>query len=380
VSASLLGDALRILHRLVAYDTRNPPRNPDRVLALFAYTRTLFEGAGFVVDDTDLGDGCVLQHARRGTPTLLVNIHIDTVPSEAGWTEDPHTMWIDEARQRAIGLGTCDIKGALACLLAAVQETKGPLEVLLSSDEEAGSSRCIKHFVSTRDVVNQAVMVCEPTQNGAVLMHRGIGTATGVFRGHAGHASQERAYSDSAVHRAVWWSAKALERVEEVAQQVRDDDDGTLLAGWRFNLGRIEGGTKPNMIASECTVRFGVRPPPGRTATDVVNELCGLVDAASYLVTWTPGYTAPALPAEFAGRNSKDAHSTGVALVRSLGLKLGAPVDFFTEAALFSEAGAIAFVYGPGNIAHAHQVNEFVPFDELTRACEDFTRITGGPS
>ena len=41
--------------------------------------------------------------------------------------------------------------------------------------------------------------------------------------------------------------------------------------------------------------------------------------------------------------------------VDELGLNLSPPVNFWTEASLFSEAGYQAIVFGPGNIADAHQ-------------------------
>ena len=50
-------------------------------------------------------------------------------------------------------------------------------------------------------------------------------------------------------------------------------------------------------------------------------------------------------------------------------------MNFWTEASLFSEAGYRAIVYGPGNIADAHQPNESVDLDELNQALIDFKTI-----
>jgi acetylornithine deacetylase len=58
-----------------------------------------------------------------------------------------------------------------------------------------------------------------------------------------------------------------------------------------------------------------------------------------------------------------------------LSLNLSAPVNFWTEASLFSEAGYRAIVYGPGDIANAHQPNESVDLDELNQALTDFKLI-----
>ena len=65
------------------------------------------------------------------------------------------------------------------------------------------------------------------------------------------------------------------------------------------------------------------------------------------------------------------------ALAARLGLEVGAPVDFWTEAALFSEAGWDALVFGPGCIEQAHTADEWVWVDELERARSDYERIIG---
>jgi len=73
-----------------------------------------------------------------GRPDTLLNVHIDTVPSGEGWTDDP--LNLRREADRVIGLGTSDIKGAAACILAAL-ETGPPKNaaVLFSGDEEHGS-------------------------------------------------------------------------------------------------------------------------------------------------------------------------------------------------------------------------------------------------
>jgi len=60
--------------------------------------------------------------ARWGTPKVLLNVHIDTVPSGEGWTSDPLEMRREGGR--IIGLGTSDIKGAAACILGAMEQIK----------------------------------------------------------------------------------------------------------------------------------------------------------------------------------------------------------------------------------------------------------------
>jgi acetylornithine deacetylase len=352
---------LSLLERLVAFDTRNPPRavTGGRGGIFACLVEAL--GPGFTPTITDLGDGCVSLLATRGAPTLLCNVHVDTVPRDPGWASDPFAL--RREGDRVVGLGACDIKGAAACLVEAARRTRGDVALLFTSDEEAGSSRCVRSFLSTRHGFTR-VVVAEPTRCRAVLEHRGIATATGVFSGTGGHASSPRALVDSAVHEAVRWSARALAFAEgEEASRYRS------LHGIRFNLGVLQGGTKANMIASTAELRYGVRPRPDQRPLDLLATLGALAPDPTR-VTWTPGFVAPPLPA--AGLLE-----SGAALANELGLPAGDPVDFWTEAALFSEAGLPAVVYGPGDIAQAHTAGEWVAIADLAEALSVYERILG---
>lgn len=372
---------LQHLSELVSFDTRNPPRDPAGVAALYDYVVQALRPVGYsVVEERDVLDGCRLLLLERGASVglPLVNIHVDTVPFDGDWQTNPFELALHDgaaaaprrfdaadrsvpnATSRAVGLGACDIKGALASYLRAAEETTGPGALLLTSDEEAGDSRCVRLFVELHPMASTDVMVAEPTMCRAVCVHRGIGTCRGVFRGSSGHASRAHALADSANHQAVQWAHRALELAASRPEV-------------RFNLGIINGGVKSNMIAASCVVRFGVRPPFGVDSAGIVDDLCALAPDPAR-VEWETGYVAPPLPAP--GRRSDSAER----LVASLGLPLGEPVDFFTEAALFSQAGARAFVFGPGDIAQAHAAGEWVALSQLDQARHVYARLLGGPS
>jgi acetylornithine deacetylase len=209
------------------------------------------------------------------------------------------------------------------------------------------------------------VVVGEPTRCRAVLEHRGIATCSGVFRGTGGHASAPRALVDSALHESVRWAARAIAFAEE-----EEAKSYKGLTGIRFNLGVMNGGTKANMIAAGSELRYGVRPRPDQRPHELLDAIGALAPRPDR-VTWTPGFVAPPLPA--AGRLEGAA-----ALANDLGLPIGEPVDFWTEAALFSEAGLDAVVYGPGDIAQAHTAGEWVSLADLSAALAAYERILSG--
>jgi acetylornithine deacetylase len=374
--SELLEITLRHLRRLVAFDTRNPPRTIDTG-GIFAYLRDQL--AGFDCSITDHGAGAVSLLAIRGNPTLLFNVHLDTVPDSPHWSASPFELRVDG--ERAVGLGACDIKGAAAAFVAAASLSDGDCAFLFTSDEEANDARCIAAFLDAhpspaqrgktdgegKGVSIDAIIVAEPTRSEAVLAHRGISSVRMCFGGRAGHASGEQKLSDSALHQATRWGARALDHVDALAHARFGG-----LTGLRFNIGRIEGGIKANVIAPSAELRFGLRPLPSMDMDELLTTLRGFAEPAA--VEFVETFRGGSLP----GGDVADAETRRLAardLADALDIPIGNAVDFWTEAALFSQAGYTTLVYGPGDIAQAHSADEWVSLEQLRHYAETIHRI-----
>ncbi len=230
---------------LISCDTCNPPRTIRFTDPLFVGLEAYFKSQGFTVTMADFGEGHVVFYAVRGRPKVLFNVHLDTVPVSDGWHYDPFNL--TESKGRFYGRGSCDIKGAAACLMALAETQENSKEydmsVLFTTDEEGLDSCCIKHFIDAHDLSGyQQVIVAEPTECLAITEHRGYVSAHGKFKGTSGHSSSVDALTGNAVHQANLWLTDAL----TIAQQ---SQTSTNPAGICFNLGYIKGGEKNNMIA-----------------------------------------------------------------------------------------------------------------------------------
>jgi acetylornithine deacetylase len=360
---TMLDQTLQHLDALVAFDTRNPPRAIAAKGGIFDYLQAHLPG--FRLDLVDHGAGAVSLLAVRGETTRLFNVHLDTVPSSPAWTADPLRLRV--TGDRAIGLGACDIKGAAAGLLAAANATAGPAAFLFSSDEEGNDARCIPAFLR-RDHGFRDVIVAEPTRCEAVLAHRGISSVKLAFAGRAGHASGSDALANSAVHRALHWGARALDHVGSF-----DHARFGGLSGLRFNIGRVDGGIKANVIAPACEVRFGMRPLPSQDV-DALHAIFRVLAGGDGNATYEETFRGPALPAGDVNA-AEQRRLQARDLADELGLPIGNAVDFWTEAALFSAAGLTAFVYGPGDIAQAHAADEWVALEQLATATATYARL-----
>lgn len=352
---SLLGH----LQRLVACDSRNPPREITGDSEIFAYCSSSV-GDGFRVRVDDHGDGHVSWFAVRGRPRVLFNVHLDTVPSGETWTRDPFALSVEDGR--AYGLGACDIKGAAAALLTIAEQGVEDLALLFTSDEEGAGGCCVQNFLDAgHGEPFDQVIVAEPTQGRAVLGHRGFLSVKTWFGGEPGHSSEARALEDNANHQAARWAAAALDVA--AARKTSADDPGSCM-----NIGIVDGGTKSNVIAGNAFIHWSARLRPGESNDDFLEDVKACA-TGTHPVRWEVPFKGEPLPA--AGQDDGRARK----FCDANDLRAGPGVDFWTEASLFSAAGLPAIVMGPGNIAQAHAADEWVDVDQLQEALESYARV-----
>lgn len=355
----LMTGILNHLEALIAFDTQNPPRLLDADSPIFGYISHAL-GSDFKIEVIDHGLGRVSMLAVRGKPEMLFNVHLDTVPVIEGSRYPALEMTRDG--DRVYGRGSCDIKGAAACLLQVASETDQPMALLFTTDEEGASGVCVAEFVrSEASRAFKQVVVAEPTDCLAVLSHRGYLSVKGEFTGVSGHSSEPRALKDNALHKLSTWVAKAVTAAGQMELEGRRPC---------FNVGEVHGGIKSNVIADQARLHWSARLSPG----DSNEKFLGLMTAldASNSASWQVPFSGPPLPTD--GRDISQAK----AFVESHALEAGPDVSFWTEASLFAQAGIPAIVLGPGNIAQAHVVDEWVSLEQLERAFEIYTNLVKG--
>ena len=351
-----IAGVLGYLETLIAFDTQNPPRSLNAESPIFGWLSEVL-GELFNIDLIDHGLGRVSMLAVRGKPDLLFNVHLDTVPVIEGSRFPALEMRMENGR--VYGRGSCDIKGAAACLLEVAGATDKPMALLFTTDEEGASGICVDEFVrSERCRAFKQVVVAEPTDCLAILSHRGYLSVKGQFSGVSGHSSEPRALADNALHKLSQWVAAAI----SLAGQMDS-------AGRRpcFNVGEVHGGIKSNVIADQARLHWSARLSPGDSNKDFLDAMTGLDSSGS--ASWHVPFSGPPLPT--GGQDISPAR----AFVDRYGLETGPTVNFWTEASLFARAGTPAIVLGPGNIAQAHVVDEWVKVDQLERALEIYAKL-----
>ncbi len=350
-------DVVELLQRLIAVDTHNPGGDEPRLCAdLGERLRAL---GGDVRVETVTREGAIGAYviATWGRPRLIINAHVDTVPANEGWSHDPFAARVADGR--VYGLGACDTKAAIAATLCALETTPGhDLAVIFSGDEENRGTVVRAALERERRLLGDVTraIVCEPTSLQAGVRHRGILALEARIDGRGGHSSRadhEPAALYDAARLAVAYGQWGIEQREH---------GPSGFTGMCLNVAKLDGGIAFNVIPSEARLSVSVRPPPGSDVEKVRDELFALAGA----VVPRARLTVPIINPTFATRNRDDFPA-----------ELGPAVDlaFWTEAALWSEMGIDCVVWGPGDIAHAHAPDEFVPIVELEQARDVLTQI-----
>ncbi len=298
-------------------------------------------------------------YARYGDPRWVVNVHIDTVPVNSGWTRDPFVGEVDG--DNLYGLGSADTKGAAAALLTAIDQLRPKhLAVLLSGDEEAGTGVLREFIASNHHAGLTHAIVCEPTQRRAGVRHRGIASYRAQISGRGGHSSA----ADHMPKPVVTMSRLAV-GLDDLGKTYLDrgPDD---MPGVCMNVAGMAGGVAFNVIPERIDLTWSLRPPPGFDQAGYEarqTELAAGID---------PNITiAPALGHRpFATRDAAPFRD----MLGDFPTDFG-PLQFWTEAAVLSEAGLDAVVIGPGNIDQAHAADEYVPLADLDWATNMFLRV-----
>ncbi len=350
------------LAELIAFRTQNPGGDEPAMCAhLAGLLRSLGPDELDLVEVARPGQQGGYVYARWGTPVTVVNIHVDTVPANSGWTSDPWTSQITDTR--VIGLGAADTKGAIAALLVALESRRPKnVGVLLSGDEERGST-CMSAFIDAGHAAHiRRAIVCEPTARTVGVSHRGVRAYSASYRGAGGHSSR----ADQLAKPIVTLARLAVALDELAVSSLGVGPPG--MQGLCMNVASLEGGVAFNVVPDQATLRWSVRPPPGLDVAaldDQIAQLLRRVDPSIELSRHIahPAFSCPD-PTE---------------LLALLGPAAGRPVslDFWTEAALWAQAGVDAVVVGPGDIAQAHAADEFVTLDDLAWATELFINALG---
>ncbi len=323
---------------------------------------------GFRIEQHDVPGqaGKVNLIARAGPDAagagLVLSGHTDTVPyDETGWDSDPFTL--TEKNGRLYGLGSSDMKSFFPVITEVVREIdlgrlRQPLTVLATADEESNMHGA-RALVDSGVALGGQALIGEPTGLQPVYMHKGVMMAAIRLIGRAGHSS-DPALGENALEGMHAVIGALLDWREELqAEHVNTDFRVPVPT---LNLGSIHGGDNPNRICASCELGIDLRPLPGMDVGELKTELRQRVAAAVADLNLELEF-CESFDGVAAMQTPREAEVVRVA--EQLSGQTAGSVAFGTEGPYLNALGMDTVVLGAGDIAVAHQSNEYVPMDRI---------------
>src|SRR5579872_270544 len=327
-------NAFELTRALIDIDSVTP--NEERVGEFLAeYLGALAARTGGHVERIEVEPHRYNVLAYWDAAVVTFSTHIDTVPPFFASREDDEFIW---------GRGACDTKGIIASmifavetLLAAGERRVALLFVVGEERNSAGAQAAAKDPRGSRFMING-----EPTESKLVLGSKGALRFEIVAQGRMAHSAYPH-LGDSAIEKLL----DALERVRRISLP-----SDSVLGKSTLNIGTIQGGRAPNVIADHAMAEVFIRLVDGGDSTRraVADAVAGTAEAREVLC----------IPAVHMG--SIEGLETSV-------------VAFTTDIPAFNGAWGTPYLFGPGSIHVAHTDEERISKRELVAAIEAYQTI-----
>jgi acetylornithine deacetylase len=314
----------------------------------------------------------------EGKPAgVILSGHTDTVPWDGqAWTLDPLSAVVRD--DRLVGRGSADMKSFIALALANAQaflDSPAPFAVhfAFSFDEEVGCLGVRELIADLREagIRPLACIIGEPTGMVPAIAHKGVYRYKCCVRGKEAHSSLTPQ------------SVNAIEMAARVIGKIRDMAEGFERTEPRYegfdvpfstaSVGQFHGGIADNVVPRDAEFRYEFRDLPTadvQAMQQAVLEQARALEPAMRQVAPDAGFRFETICEVPSFLGSADDPVTRLAL-RLSSEDRTTLVAFGTEAGLFKNAGIPTVVCGPGQIAQAHQPDEYASLDQLAR-CEAF--------
>jgi succinyl-diaminopimelate desuccinylase len=363
-------DTLSLTRELLRFDTISPPGDEE---ACARHLAGVLEAAGFTLAFHQAADRRTNLVARRGgradTSPLCFTGHLDTVPlGTRPWRCDPFAGELADGR--LYGRGSSDMKGGIAAFVTAachladrLPGTPG-LVLVITADEETGAQGA-QYLAGLHGALGRAgaVVVAEPTDNYPFVGHKGALWLEARTSGVTAHGSMpERGVN------AIYRMARAVTKLEQYTFEAAHP----VLGRPTLNVGTIHGGLNINSVPDAATIKIDIRTIPElkhAVLSDRLAEYLGEEVALAPLIDVEGLWTDPGHPWV------EQVFDLVTPVLGARPEVRAAP--YFTDGASLATAygGAPTVVLGPGELALAHQTDEYCEVAKLEQAVELYVEL-----
>jgi acetylornithine deacetylase len=357
----------RILKQLVSFDSTSRNSNLPLIEWVAGYLRERGARVELIYNEARTKANVMGSLGPDRAGGIVMSGHTDVVPVDGQeWTSDPFTL--TERDGRLYGRGSSDMKGFIACALAAADHWRNlplrrPLHFAFSYDEEVGclGAHSLVERIARSLPKPALTIVGEPTDMRVGVAHNGVTGRYTRFKGVAAHASDP-----SLGVNAIDAAAAFINFLGEVSRLPQVATHGCTL-----NVGCISGGAAPNIVAERCGVRWEYRTSTDEDVAFIRNAIEGHLGGPRYTDLEVASETELDVP-QFSSRLNEQ----GMALLTGFGARMPVTtLPFGSEAGIFERWDIPTVVCGPGSINQAHRPDEWISRAALDEADQFMQKV-----
>lgn len=363
---------LDLARELIRRPSPNPPGEEHRVAS---FVTDWFAARDFEVHQVarpDANRPSVAAEIGSGPPRVVLNAHTDVVPvaDRAAWSVDPYAGTVSDGH--LYGRGSADTKASLALAMAVAAELKPDLEagslggtliVHAPAGEETG-------YPGTEELLSaghggDVAIVLEPTGCRVATCAKGVATYRLTVGGRSAHASRP----DDA-RNPIRTLRTLIDRIERYDESL-DEVEHPLVGRAHATVTEVAAGLEDNMavVPETASLLLDRRLLPAETLDTVeadLDQLCHDVDVDRTLVQH---YASAAIDPDHRLARVLREHATAADVSADpMGLEAA------TDARSFIERGMPAVIWGPGELAQAHTVDEHIAIAAIEAAHDGLRR------
>lgn len=299
--------------------------------------------------------------------------HTDVVPADPWFTKEHGAFSPIIKENKLYGRGSCDMKGSIACMMAAVEqvseaELKKPIYITCTADEEIGYGGA-KHVAQNSKYYREMVdgeshgIIGEPTMLEVVYAHKGTYGFVATSKGKAAHSSTREGINANLAIIPFLTEMKKIHDETENDPSWHNDEFAPPTLSW--NIG-INDNTKAINITppqSVCTVYF--RPMPGQNAEILIERARKAAEKNG--IEFDLRSQANSLYVDPKSEFVKE-------VLQLTGKTTPRTVSYGTDGTMLSAMKKI-IVFGPGDIAQAHTHDEWIDLDQLEKGTKIYSKL-----
>ncbi len=368
-------DSVEYLRHLVGFESPSYLSN----VPVTDWVQQSLEKVGFVTERIEYDDAKGVRKANvigkkgDGVGGLAYFGHTDVVPAD-DWLDTQHGPFNPHVSDgKLYGRGSCDMKGSVACMLAAAEQfaanqLKQPIYITCTADEEVGYGGA-KQVVARSELYREMAdndsraIIGEPTKLEVVYAHKGTCGVIATARGRAAHSSTREGVNANLAMIPFLAEMKRIHDETETDPAWRNDEFDPPTISWNIGINDHTRAVNITPPQSVCTVYF--RPMPGQDIEPLLARVRQAAEQHGLELklenTSGPLYLDPqsAFVRELLELADKDKPRT---------------VCYGTDGGVMNDLKN-RVLCGPGDIAQAHTNNEWISLDQLQQGTALFAKM-----